>query len=307
MMKSLLFVLVGPTAVGKTEIACRVANELDCEILSADSMQVYRGMDIGTSKPTRAIRQMIPHHLIDLVEPAESFDTVQYREAALRLIPEILSRGKTPMVAGGSGLYIQVLLEGIFPGPKADQVLRQRLYEEAAASGALVLHQRLQGVDSSSAASIHPNDLRRIVRALEVYEQCQAPISQMKPNREPLDELYDIRVVGLARSRSDLYERINHRVDQIFANGLVEECRRLMDIALSQTARQALGYKEVFSYLRGEISLDECIRLVKRNTRRYAKRQMSWFRHEPRVRWVLIGQSDSDESLAREVVAKFIG
>lgn len=305
-MKSHLFVLVGPTAVGKTQIACRVANELDGEILSADSMQVYRGMDIGTSKPAPFIREKIPHHLIDLVEPSESFDAAQYRQAALRAIPEILQRGKNPILVGGTGLYIRVLLEGIFPGPGANGELRKRLYQEAEVYGPLALYHQLKEIDSVTASDVHPNDLRRVIRAIEVYQQSRTPISALKPNRQGLDEQYDIRVVGLARERGELYHRINQRVDQMFAKGLVEECRRLMERPLSLTARQALGYKEVFSHLKGEISLEICIELVKRNTRRYAKRQMTWFRHEPRVQWIQIESHQHLESIAKEVLKKFL-
>ncbi len=305
MKKPPLFVLTGPTAVGKTEIACEAALRLNGEIVSADSMQIYQGLDVGTSKPPRDILQKIPHHLIDIVPPTEAFDAVRYRAKALKAIEEIRARNRQPVVVGGSGLYIRVLLDGVFPGPSADRELREALYQEAAADGAPVLHGRLKEVDPESASIVHPNDLRKIVRALEVYSQSRQPISQMKPCRTPLDDQYEIRVVGLNRPRAELYRRIEARVDAMFSDGLLEECRRLIQLPLSQTARQALGYKEVFGYLEGKISLEEAIRLVKRNTRRYAKRQLTWFRHEPRLRWVAMDDSRSVETVVEEVIEKF--
>ncbi|MBI1977106.1 MAG: tRNA (adenosine(37)-N6)-dimethylallyltransferase MiaA, partial [Candidatus Omnitrophica bacterium] len=247
----------------------------------------------------------IPHHLIDIVEPTEVFDAVRYRTVAIEAIDEILSRGSRPLVVGGSGLYIKVLLEGIFDGPSADPLLRERLYQEAAASGPRALHQRLQEVDPESAAVIHANDARKMIRALEVYYQSGEPISHLKPARESLEQRFQIRVVGLNRPRAVLYQRIDERVDQMFSQGLLEECRRLMDLPLSQTARQALGYKEVFRHLRGEISLEEAIRLVKQNTRRYAKRQLTWFRREPSAEWIEISQEDSVKKIAEEVIRRF--
>ncbi len=301
-----LWILVGPTAVGKTEISCRVAEWLNGEIISADSMQVYRGMDIGTSKPSWEIRAEIPHHLIDVTEPTELFDVVQYRQLALQAISEILRCRKNPIVVGGSGLYVRVLLKGIFSGPTANNELRQELYQEAAVAGTAALHQRLGQIDPFTAQTTHPNDVRRIIRALEVYDQCQKPLSLLKADRQSLKEQYDVRIVGLNRHRADLYERINRRVDQMFAQGLIQECESLNLLGLSQTASQALGYREVFSYLSGKISLEECIHLVKRNTRRYAKRQMTWFRHEEGVSWIGVDFHVSIEVIAREVVRQFI-
>ncbi len=305
MTKERLWVIVGPTAVGKTEVAQEAARRLKGEIISADSMQVYRCMNTGTSKPPAQFLKEIPHHLIDIVEPTEVFDAVRYRTVAIEAIDEILSRGSRPIVVGGSGLYIKVLLEGIFDGPSADSLLRERLYQEAAASGPRALHQRLQEVDPESAAVIHANDVRKMIRALEVYYQSGELISHLKPARESLEQRFQIRVVGLNRPRAVLYRRIDERVDQMFAQGLLEECRRLMDLPLSQTARQALGYKEVFRHLRGEISLEEAIRLVKQNTRHYAKRQLTWFRREPRAEWIEINQEDSVKKIAEEVIRRF--
>lgn len=305
MKKTPLFVLTGPTAVGKTQIACEAALRLNGEIVSADSMQVYQWLDIGTSKPPRDILQRIPHHLIDIVPPTETFDAVRYRAKALKAIEEIRARNRQPLVVGGSGLYIKVLLDGIFPGPSADRRLRETLYQEAAADGAPVLYGRLKEMDPESASIVHHNDLRKIVRALEVYYQNRQPISKMKPCRTPLDDQYEIRVVGLNRPRAELYRRIEDRVNAMFSDGLLEECRGLIQLPLSQTARQALGYKEIFESLEGKISLEEAIRLVKRNTRRYAKRQLTWFRHEPRLQWVAMDDGRSVETVVEEVIEKF--
>ena len=296
-----LFILTGPTAVGKTQVAYEAALRLKGEIISCDSMQVYRGMDIGTSKPPMEYLNRVPHHLINILEPTESFDAARYRARALQAIERVLQRNRFPIVVGGTGLYLRVLVNGIFECPSTDPVLRQKLYQEAETAGKEVLYQRLKQVDPKSADGIHPNDLRKVIRGLEVFYQGEQPISKLKSRRSSLKNAYQIQIVGLNRPRKILYQRIDERVDQMFAKGLVQECQQLIKQPLSQTAKQALGYKEVFQHLEGKVSLGQTIQLVKRNTRRYAKRQLTWFRHEPGIQWIEINEEDSVEKIVERV------
>ena len=287
MEKQKILVLIGPTAVGKTELSLLLAEEFKAEIISADSMQVYRGMDIGTAKPTPAERRRVPHHLLDVVDPDESFNVADYVDLAEQVLSELKAQGTTPLLTGGTGLYVDALLQGfLFPDAPADPKIRQEL-EEQAERDPQSLHRELQRVDPVSAQRMHPNDLRRIIRALEVYRRTGEPISLLQQKREQQKRPYDPLYVGLTRERQELYERINRRVDLMLEQGLVEEVAGLLEKYPSQpTALQALGYKEIAMYLRGEMSLEEAVELLKRDTRRYAKRQLSWFRRNKRIHWL---------------------
>jgi tRNA dimethylallyltransferase len=271
--------VTGPTASGKTAVGIELARRLDAEIISLDSMAVYRGMDIGTAKPTAEERADVSHHLIDVVEPRENYSVAQYRDAALRLVAEIKTRGREVLFVGGSPLYLKAMLRGIFEGPPADWPLRRRLMEEAREDPA-ALHRRLQAVDATAAARLHPNDTRRLVRALEVFESTGRPISTMQREFETGRHASECRVFVLDWPRAELNERIDRRVEAMFHAGLVDETKRLIDAGkeLGRTANQAVGYREVLEHLAGNLDLDATIELVKLRTRQFAKRQLTWFR-----------------------------
>lgn len=282
-------VLSGPTASGKTALGIELAQTLDAEIISMDSMALYRGMDIGTAKPTFAERALVPHHLIDVLEPWESGSVAWWLEQAKRAAIDMESRGKRVLFVGGTPLYLKALIHGLFDGPPADESIRSRLIEYAKAHGSPALHERLRAVDAPSAERIHPNDIRRMVRALEVHELTGKPMSTWQTQwggaRGEGQEAND-QLLWLDMDRTELYERINRRIVQMFAGGLVDEVRRLRALPrpLSHEAGQALGYKEVFDLLDGIVSQSETITLVQTRSRNFAKRQISWFRQMPECR-----------------------
>ncbi len=300
-----LWFLVGPTASGKTAVAIEVAERVGAEILSLDSMAIYRGMDIGTAKPTAAEQARVPHHLIDLVQPHEAFSTGRYVEAAEAAIADVTARGRRPLFVGGTALYLKALTEGFFDGPSADWALRERLEAEAAEHGTSALHERLRRVDPAAAARIHPNDLRRIVRAIEVYETTGAPISEQQAQFGSPSPDYECIVAGLRRGRAELYERINRRVDAMFSAGLIEEVRGLLEDprGISHAAAQFVGYAEIIAHLRGEMTIEEAREKVKTRTRRFARRQLTWFRSMDFIRWVDAAAGNAVADLAASVVA----
>ncbi|MCR4401711.1 MAG: tRNA (adenosine(37)-N6)-dimethylallyltransferase MiaA [Firmicutes bacterium] len=302
-----LVVIVGPTAVGKTDVSMEVAARLPGEIVSCDSMQVYRHMDIGTAKPSPAERSLVPHHLIDVVDPDEAFNVAIFQELARAAIRDIASRGLVPVLVGGTGLYVRAAVDDfLFPWGGTSPELRRELKAEAKVHGAPALHQRLVEVDPVAAHRIHPNDARRIIRALEVHAVTGRPISEMwrkgGAGRMRVDRLV---MVGLVREREALYERIDRRCDAMIRDGLVDETRALLDRGYERalTAGQALGYKEIVDHLRGMCSLSDAVEAMKRNTRRYAKRQLTWFRADPRVEWVDLGSFSSVREAATCVLA----
>lgn len=283
-----LLVIVGPTAVGKTDLAVAVAHRIGGEILSADAMQVYRGLDVGTDKPSPERRRGVPHHLIDVADPRETFSAARYRELARRALAEVLARGRVPIVCGGTGLYVRAFVDDLLPAPGGyDPALRARLEEQARREGAPAMHRRLAEVDPEAAARIHPHNVRRVVRALEAYEATGRPMSELQRaarlNARPLPAVW----VGLMRPREELYARIDRRVDDQIRRGLVEETRRLLAAGVEPgcTAMQALGYKEMADYLAGRVSFAAAVRRLKQATRHYARRQIIWFRPDPRIRW----------------------
>jgi tRNA dimethylallyltransferase len=271
--------LVGPTAVGKSEVALLLAEELNAEIVSADSMQVYRGMDLGTAKPTAAERARVRHHLTDVVDVSEPFNVARYRALAVAAIEQIQRRNRLPLVVGGSGLYLRVLTEGLFEGPGANVAIRARLEPLSAAE----LFDHLQRVDPATAARIDRHNKRRLVRALEVFELTGKSISERHPQRAGQPQ-WSV-MICLERDRADLYDRIERRVDWMFAHGLVEETQRLLAQGLCQnsTARAAAGYREVIEMLDGARGLEATIARVKTRTRQLARRQLTWFRHQARL------------------------
>jgi tRNA dimethylallyltransferase len=285
-MKRQIIFLVGPTAAGKTALAVKIARKLNAEIISCDSMQVYKGMEILSSQPSKAELKKVRHHLLSEVSPEKEFDVSRYRALALKKIRDIHKKNKLPLFVGGSGLYMSIVIDGIFKVKAEDRNIRKKLYRQAESRGSLYLHQKLAKVDPRAASRIHPNDTKRIVRALEVFEVSGKPISELQATRIGLGNKYDIRVLGLDMPRPELDLKINKRVDKMFWQGLVKEVKRLLKLKLSRTSRYAIGIREVQGYLEGLYGLKEAKELIKKNTRHYARRQMTWFRKDNRIIWI---------------------
>ncbi|MCI0478183.1 MAG: tRNA (adenosine(37)-N6)-dimethylallyltransferase MiaA [Anaerolineales bacterium] len=296
-----LIAIIGPTAVGKSALALQLAQEFRGEIVSADSRQVYRGMDLGTAKPSPAEQQLTPHHLIDLVNPNEPFTLAEYQPRAYAIIAQIHARGNTPFLVGGTGLYVRAVLEGLaIPRVAPDPQRRKELEREDAA----ILYARLQQLDPVAAARIEPRNKRRVIRALEVCETAGKPISELQTLHAPN---FRILRIGLTMPREELYARINARVDQMIAAGLIEEVRALLarGYASKLPAMSGLGYRQIAAYLNGTSTREEAIHCLKRDTRRFVHHQYSWFRlDDPRIRWYNLTESRDDE--IRAVVAEFL-
>lgn len=301
MVQQKVLVILGPTAVGKTSVSLDLAQRLGGEIISADSMQVYRGMDIGTAKASSAERQKVVHHLLDVVDPDEPFNVADYVQLAEEVLGDLKSRAKVPLLVGGTGLYIDALLKGfLFPDTAADHRIRVELQVQADQDPAR-LYRRLEEVDPLSAKKLHPNDLRRIIRALEVYLRTGEPISSLQRKKELGQRPYKPLYIGLVRNRPELYARIDLRVDQMIQEGLVEEVEGLLKKYPRQpTALQALGYKEIVEYLEGQDSLAGATERLKRDTRRYAKRQLSWFRRNTQIHW--FNRSEETDEQIRQAI-----
>jgi len=286
--KGRLVIIVGPTASGKTELAVRLAENVDAEIVNADSMQVYQGMDIGTAKPSPEMRGRVPHHLLDIVPPSANFTAADFAAAARTAIADIHRRGKRVIVVGGTGLYIRALLFGLAPSPGGSEEIRRELASFGDRHGGEALLLRLAAVDPETAARLHPNDRVRIIRALEVHHQTGIPLSRYQEQHRFSSAAYDYLKIGIVVDRDELYRRINERVEQMFANGLVAEVERLQDQGYGPELKSmgSIGYREVCTYLTGTVDLTETKRLVARNTRWYAKRQLTWFGREEEIKWV---------------------
>ena len=287
--KPQLIVVCGPTASGKTGLGVALAQRLDGEIISADSMQIYRGLDVGTAKVTPQEAAGIPHHLIDICEPSQLFSVADFVDRARVLIEEIAARGRVPMIVGGTGLYISCLLDGVrFVEQPPVDALRARLEAEAASLGAQAMWERLNALDPQAAAGIHPNNVKRVLRALEIFEQTGSTMSQQVAASRPEQPPYDASVIGLRfADRQRLYERIDRRVDAMAAQGILAEAETVWrNSGEYATAAQAIGYKEFFPYFEGSASLAQCIEELKRASRRYAKRQLTWFGRMPQVQWI---------------------
>lgn len=301
-----LAALVGPTAVGKTELAIPLAQRLNAEILSCDSMQIYRGMDIGTAKASRDEQKLVPHHLIDIVDAEQNFTVAEYQRKARQLIEEINQRGKIPMLVGGTGLYYQAVVDNYSFYPMATrQDIRQRLQMEAAEKGLPELYTRLQDIDPDYALRISPQDEKRIIRALEVYELTGIPFSRQQ-NRQR--NTYNLAAVGLYLPRENLYQRINERVDKMLSRGLIDEVKEFRErgYGLHNNAMQALGYKQVLYYLDGLMSYQEMVDTIKKETRHFAKRQYTWFKRDDRIKWFDLTQ-DSQPVLVEKIYQYMAG
>jgi tRNA dimethylallyltransferase len=284
--KEKLLVLIGPTAVGKTKLSIELAKKYQAEIISGDSMQIYRGMDIGTAKISLNEMEGIPHHLIDIKNPDESFSVAEFQKLVREKITEIHGRGRLPMIVGGTGLYIQsVIYDYQFSEAVSDEVFRKELEEKALLFGNDFIHQMLEERDPDSADRIHPNNLRRVIRALEVYH-CTGRTMTESQEEQDRTAIYDTALIGLEMDRETLYERINHRVDLMMEQGLLMEVKKFYEKGLRDVQSiQAIGYKEIYEYLDGNVSLEEAISNLKQNSRRYAKRQFTWFRNKMDVVW----------------------
>ena len=287
-MKSELICLLGPTAVGKTEIAIQLAQHLNAEIVSIDSRQIYRGMDIGTAKPTSEEQQAARHHLIDCVDISEPFSVADYQSLADTAIADIQDRGKRVLLVGGAGLYFRAVVDGLFEGPGADTTLRERLEQEATQLGVDVLHERLRACDPASAERIHPNNVVRVIRALEVYELTGTPMSEHQQQWHQGNQRYPFVAFCLTMPRALLYQRIEQRVDVMLANGLIAEVESLLaaGYARDTVALRSFGYKELIAYLDGKCTYLDAVEQLKQNTRRFAKRQLTWFRKDTRIEWL---------------------
>jgi len=301
-----LVAIVGPTAVGKSHIAILVAKALGTEVLAADSRQVYRGMDIGTDKPSADERQGVPHRLIDLVDPDQSFNTGEFRRHAVAEITRLHREERVPLLVGGTGLYVRTVLRGLWEGPPADWEFRRMLTRDADANGADWLYRKLVHVDPESARRLHPNDRTKIVRALEVFHLLGRPLSEEHKRHAFADRPFTPLLIGLTRERPALYRRVDDRVELELAKGLVEETRSLMSKGYGRDigSMKGLGYKQMAGYLAGDYDYEEAVRRLKRDTRHFAKRQLTWFRKEPGMMWLSIGDAETPAQVADRIVGE---
>ncbi|MCF8008634.1 MAG: tRNA (adenosine(37)-N6)-dimethylallyltransferase MiaA [Halanaerobiales bacterium] len=281
--------ILGPTAAGKTELSLKVAKYFDAEIISADSMQIYEGMDIGTAKVSKNIQKEIKHHQIDILKPDQDYSVAEYQKDVDPIIKDIFKRDKLPLIVGGTGLYINAVLEGFtLPEMKPDKDLRKKLRKEAKDEGNQYIHNKLKEIDPKLAEKLHPNDIRRVIRGIEVYKLTGHTKTYYKEKQKNSPPRYQSIKVGLTRNREELYDRIEKRVNIMLDQGLIDEAKHIYnnyDLSKKSTAAQAIGYKELFTYFDGKQSLEQAINLIKRNTRRYAKRQLSFFKRDQSIRW----------------------
>ncbi len=290
-----VIIIVGPTAVGKTKLSIDLAKRLNTEVISGDSMQVYKGMDIGTGKVTEQEKENIPHHMLDILHPDEAFSVAEYQRMVQQKINQINNTDNIPLLVGGSGLYIQaVLYDYIFSEQKRDETLTKELEKRMEAEGNLVLYNELKQLDPTQAAAIHPNNKRRLIRALETYYTTGKTMSERHAKQQHTP-IYEHVLIGLEMDREQLYNQINQRVDQMIEHGLIEEVTYLYEQNYEHTqAMKAIGYKEIIPYLKGETDLETAVSLLKRNSRRYAKRQYTWFKNKMNIQWYNLSEKKYD-------------
>lgn len=301
-MKKIIFI-VGPTAVGKTDIAFRLAKEINGEIISCDAMQVYKEINIASNKPPAFMLKGIPHHLMNIISIEEDFDVARFNQLVQEAIKEIHKKNRAPIIVGGSGMYMQILLDGIFEAKgKRDDSLREQLKQEAQEKGTQFLYDVLQKKDPQAALKIHPNDLRRIIRALEVIVSEKESFSSLQRKRQGLWGKYTIPIFGLTRERKELYQRIESRVEKMFKEGIVEEIKNLRLVQWSPTADRIIGVREIQGYLRGEYDMERAKYLMKLNTRHLAKKQLTWFRKEKRIHWFVMNFNETNESVVEKIM-----
>ena len=303
--KNTIIAVAGPTAVGKTKFAIEIANAFNGEVVSCDSMQLYKYMDIGSAKPTPDEMAMAEHHLVDIIDPRDDFSVAQYQKLAKDAIRDILSRGKTPVISGGTGLYLNSLIYDMdFSAQPQDNRYRNELAEIAEKEGSGALHEMLKNADEKAAELIHPNNTKKIIRALERLKEGEGQIKQFSSiDNETKD--YNVILVGLTRDREELYDRINRRVDLLMEAGLLDEINRLADMGLTQEniSMKGIGYKELFDYLDEKCTLEDAVDTIKKNTRHYAKRQLTWFRRYDKMQWFNISEYENDDIAVKEIVA----
>lgn len=300
-MGNKVIILLGPTGVGKSGVSILLAKALNTEIISADSMQVYRNMDIGTAKPSSNELKEVKHHLINILSPSESFSAGLFKKMATKIIDDLHRKNKIPIIVGGTGLYIKTLTRGLFEGPSADWQLREKLLEEEKLYGREYLYKKLKRIDPESARKINPGDVRRIIRALEVSMKAEKPISEFQ-RLKTAPQHYEFIKIGLLRDREELYRLIEQRVDKMMERGLLQETQRLLKMNPHRIPLQSLGYKEMSLYLNGSIKMDGVIRLLKKRTKRYAKRQFTWFKKEPDVKWVNITEIIEPQEIFKKII-----
>lgn len=308
--KKPLIIITGPTAVGKTDLSINIAKAVNGEIISADSMQVYRHMDIGTAKIRPEEMQGIPHHLIDCLEPCEEFNIFLFQQMALRAVDDILSRGKMPVIVGGTGFYIQSVLKDVdFSDEEKNTAYREYLRKIADEQGADVLHDMLFKTDPAAAEKIHANNIKRVIRALEYHEQTGGKISEHNETESKKDSPFDYLYFVINNERSVLYARIEKRIDNMIADGLVEEvkCLRKLGCTRDMVSMKGLGYKEILAYLDGDLSLEEAVYIIKRDTRHFAKRQITWFKREKDVIWMNYPDFNNNKELMQAAMLRKIG
>ena len=299
--------ITGPTASGKSEVALALAGKLGAEIISSDSMQIYKGIEILSSQPQPSVRKKVPHHLLAFISPRKEYNVSRYIRDANKKVKSIIKKGKLPLFVGGTGLYMATIIDGIFKDSGKDEALRKKLYKQSKTHGVGFLHARLTKIDPVAASRIHPNDTKRIIRALEVFETTGKPISQLQKEKSGgLSEDYDIKIFCLNLKRSALYRRIEKRVDVMFKRGILEEVKKLLSMPLSKTASYAIGIRELEGYFAGRYDLEEAKELIKRNTRLYAKRQLTWFRKDKRIEWVEIGDKEKSSVTVERIFKKLI-
>ncbi|MHB8840462.1 MAG: tRNA (adenosine(37)-N6)-dimethylallyltransferase MiaA [Candidatus Aquicultor sp.] len=304
--KEKLIAIIGPTATGKSDVAVELAKRIEGEVVSADSMQIYMGMDIGTAKVTPAEMQGVPHYCIDIVEPADPFSVAEYQRLAGEIIDDIVRRGKIPILVGGTGLYVRSVIDKLeFPSGKISSEVRERLEKKARSEGAEALYKELIQKDPAAAEIVHPNNVRRVIRALEVIELTGRPFSSYQGAWKDRESVYDLEMFGLTMDRKLLHERINLRVDKMVQAGLLDEVKGLVGRGYKRflTSQQAIGYKEVIGYLHGDIPLEEAVETIKARTRQYAKRQLTWFRADHRVQWIDVTDKTAGDAV-NEIIDK---
>lgn len=302
-LKPKVIVICGPTGVGKTSVALELAKTFNGEIINADSMQIYRHMDIGTAKPTTSEQALILHHMINIVNPDDHFDAATYAKQAYQVILKLHKKGITPFVVGGTGLYIKALLQGLFKAGASDPNIRKGLAEEAKLQGSGFLYKRLSQCDPEAAQGLHPHDTFRIIRALEVYKLTGKPISEHQQGHGFVDRPFHAIKIGLEMDRKVLYDGINRRVEAMIAAGFIDEVKKLLGrgYAADLKSMQAIGYRHLVDYIKGNISWDETMRTLKRDTRRYAKRQLTWFKVDSEIIWT---EPEQFEFICREITKR---